>query len=276
MAISPFSAQHDYEVQEYSLQRRAYLASERRRKAETKTREKAFEKDRRMSLQSAMREFRPRTWQNIKPNFTDTSEGHTPWSRNTCVEASQATWSVVASTILRFFPVRSSRSGDREMIYKRLLEWIYLIYWDMVPESRFSAWGSENKGCKAMRNSSRSVGVPGNVWTYKRRMYWNCDSVKMSVLFVSLHQDSGNNISCKGRVILRRRDYRRRHLGLGVKMRIIRSDATLKWLEIRLLREWCQNMPPRSVPSKGVWRNAVSDKMISCSSSFLSLPQRAY
>jgi hypothetical protein len=55
MSVSPFSVQHDYEVQEYKKLRRAYLASERRRQAEEKTMKKAFQKDRRMSLQSTMR-----------------------------------------------------------------------------------------------------------------------------------------------------------------------------------------------------------------------------
>ncbi|KEF60648.1 uncharacterized protein A1O9_02209 [Exophiala aquamarina CBS 119918] len=55
MAVSGFSIQHDYEVQEYNKLRRAYLASEKRRKAKARAMEKAFLKDRRMSLQSKMR-----------------------------------------------------------------------------------------------------------------------------------------------------------------------------------------------------------------------------
>lgn len=77
MAISPFSVQHDYEVQEYNKLRRTYLANERRRRAEAKTMEKAFEKDRRMSLQSTIRMLKSRTWILVKLNFTNISAGNT-------------------------------------------------------------------------------------------------------------------------------------------------------------------------------------------------------
>ncbi|KIX10258.1 uncharacterized protein Z518_01339 [Rhinocladiella mackenziei CBS 650.93] len=52
MSVSPFSVQHDYEVQAFNQLRARYLMAEKSRKEEEKVLKKAFKNDRRMSLQT--------------------------------------------------------------------------------------------------------------------------------------------------------------------------------------------------------------------------------